>query len=177
MKVNKWSSERLEMVKNHLFSQNCRGPLGCHLLSSLLPKSRFRGSGKKVFPKCKMTFKMMQNYPLSIFHAAVRPESLPGADLSTFSKVMFLLILGHQELFRASFLGFLGPFLGACLGSRAGIIFPSFFLIFKLFKLHGGPKRALRWPRQPAYRPSFNHLFESSRPSQFQHVSKEGQGP
>ena len=67
-----------------LFPRIVRGPLGCHLLSSLVPKSRFRGSGKKVFPKCKMTFKMMQNYSLSIFHAAVRPESLPGADLSTF---------------------------------------------------------------------------------------------
>ena len=29
---------------------------------------------------------MMQNHPLSIFHASVRPESLPGADLSTFEK-------------------------------------------------------------------------------------------
>ena len=77
------------------FPKIVRGPLGCHLLSSVVPKSRFRGSRKKVFPKCKMTFKMMQNYPLSIFHAAVRPESLPGADLSTFKKVRFLLILGH----------------------------------------------------------------------------------
>ena len=46
----------------------------------------------------------MQNYPLSIFHAAVRPESLPGADLSTFQKVMFSLFRG--------LLGPLGPFLG-----------------------------------------------------------------
>ena len=67
-----------------VFPRIVRGPLGCHLLSSLVPKSRFRGSGKKVFPRCKMTFKMMQNYPLSIFHAAVRSESLPAADLSTF---------------------------------------------------------------------------------------------
>ena len=36
---------------------------------------------------------MMQNYPLSIFHASVRPESSPGADLSTFQKVIFSLIL------------------------------------------------------------------------------------
>ena len=73
-----------KMIQKTLFPRIVRGPLGCHLLSSLVPKSRFRGSGKKVFPRCKMTFKMMQNYPLSIFHAAVRPESLPGADLSTF---------------------------------------------------------------------------------------------
>ena len=31
----------------------------------------------------------MQHDPLSIFHAAFRPESSPGADLSTFSKVIF----------------------------------------------------------------------------------------
>ena len=35
----------------------------------------------------------MQNYPLSIFHASVRPESLPGPDLSAFEKVIFLFFL------------------------------------------------------------------------------------
>ena len=80
-----------KMIQKTLFPRIVRGPLGCHLLSSLVPKSRFRGSGKKAFSSCKMRFKMMQNYSLSIFHAAVRPESLPGADLSTFQKVMFSL--------------------------------------------------------------------------------------
>ena len=32
-----------------LFPRNVWGPLGCHLLSSLVPKSRFRGSGKIIF--------------------------------------------------------------------------------------------------------------------------------
>ena len=41
----------------------------------------------------------MQNYPLSIFHVAVRPESSPGADLSTFRKFIFSLFLGLFGLF------------------------------------------------------------------------------
>ena len=82
-----------KMTQKTLFPRIVQGPLGCHLLSSLVPKSRFRGSGKKVFPRCKMTFKMMQNYPLSIFHPSVRPESSPGADLSTFQKFTFSLFL------------------------------------------------------------------------------------
>jgi hypothetical protein len=51
-----------------------------------------------------MPFKMMQKHSLSIFHAAVRLESLPGADLSTFEKVIFSLFLVP---FRAQFLSFL----------------------------------------------------------------------
>ena len=43
----------------------------------------------------------MQHDPLSIFHAAVRPESSPGADLGSFQK-------SHFRYFRA-FLGPLGP--------------------------------------------------------------------
>ena len=33
----------------------------------------------------------MQNYPLSIFHVAVWPESLPGADLTTFKSLIFTI--------------------------------------------------------------------------------------
>ena len=43
----------------------------------------------------------MQNYLLSIFHVAVRPESLPGADLSTFQKLYFRYF--------GAYLGPLGP--------------------------------------------------------------------
>ena len=80
----KVATRKVEDGQKTLFPKNVWGPLGCHLLSSLVPKSRFRGSGKSFFSSCKMMFKMMQNYPLSIFHASVRPESLPGADLSAF---------------------------------------------------------------------------------------------
>ena len=86
---------KVEDGQKTLFPRNVWGPLGCHLLSSLVPKSRFRGSGKIIFFKTILRVKKMQNYPLSIFHAAVRPESLPGADFSTFQKVSFSLILGH----------------------------------------------------------------------------------
>ena len=47
------------------------------------PRAGLEGRENHIFQK-KMRSKKMQNYPLSIFHAAVRPESLPGADLSTF---------------------------------------------------------------------------------------------
>ena len=87
-------TRKVEDGQKTLFPRIVQGPLGCHLLLWLVPKSRFRGSGKKN-PRWEMRFKMMQNYPLSIFHAWVRPESSPGADLSTFPKVIFLLILGH----------------------------------------------------------------------------------
>ena len=75
----KVATKKVEDGRKTIFPRIVRGPLGCHLLSSLVPKSRFRGSGKIIFLS-----KKMQNYPLSIFHAAVRSESLPGAVLSTF---------------------------------------------------------------------------------------------
>ena len=80
----KVATRKVEDGQKTLFPRIVRGPLGCHLLSSLVPKSRFRGSGKIIFFKKVLRSQKMQNYPLSIFHAAVRPESLPGADLSTF---------------------------------------------------------------------------------------------
>ena len=40
----------------------------------------------------------MHNYPLSIFHAAVRPESLPGADLSTFEKNNFCYFWAFRKI-------------------------------------------------------------------------------
>ena len=85
---------KVEDGQKTLFPRNVWGPLGCHLLSSLVPKSRFRGSEKIIFFKKSFEVKKMQNYPLSIFHAAVWPESLPGADLSTFQKVMCSLFRG-----------------------------------------------------------------------------------
>ena len=80
----KVATRKVEDGQKTLFPRNVWGPLGCHLLSSLVPKSRFGGSGKIIFFKKVLRFKKMQNHPLSIFHAAVRPESLLGADLSTF---------------------------------------------------------------------------------------------
>ena len=80
----KVATRKVEDGQKTLFPRIVQGPLGCHLLSSLVPKSRFRGSGKiRFFKKKVLRLKKMQNYPLSIFHVAVRPESLPGADLST----------------------------------------------------------------------------------------------
>ena len=80
-----------KMTQKTFFPRIVGGPLGCHLLSSLVPKSRFRASTKTYFSKKVLRFKMMQNYPLSIFHPSVRPESLLGADLSTFQQVIFSL--------------------------------------------------------------------------------------
>ena len=111
----KEATRKVEDDQKTLFPRNDWGPLGCHLLSSLAPKSTFRGTElfgdlwgvicyhhwypraglegpeKSYFSKKVLKLKKMQNYPLSIFHASVWPESLPGADLSTFQKVIFSL--------------------------------------------------------------------------------------
>ena len=67
----KVATRKVEDGQKTLFPRIVRGPLGCHLLSSLVPKSRFRGSEKITFSK-KNKNKVMQNSPLSIFHASVR---------------------------------------------------------------------------------------------------------
>ena len=77
-------ARKVEDAQKSLFPRIVWGPLGCHLLSSLVPKSRFRGPEKSYFSKKVLRIKKMQNYPLSIFHVAVWPESLPGADFSIF---------------------------------------------------------------------------------------------
>ena len=80
MKVKKWRPEKLKMVKKH-FSPELFGDLWGVSFAII---TWFRGSGKIIFIKKDLKLKKMQNYPLSIFHAAVRPESLPGADFSIF---------------------------------------------------------------------------------------------
>ena len=99
----KVATRKVEDRQKTLFPKNVWGPLGCHLLSSLVPKSRFRGSGKIIFFKKLLRLKTMQNYPLSIFHVAVQSESSPGADLSTFRKVIFSLFSGLLGPFRAQY--------------------------------------------------------------------------
>ena len=47
----KEATRKVEDGQKTLFPKIIRGPLGCHLLSSLVPKSRFRGSGKVIFFK------------------------------------------------------------------------------------------------------------------------------
>lgn len=66
MKAKKWQAEKLKMVKKTVFPRIVRGPWGCNLLSSLLPKSRFRGS-EKSFPRCEIAFKMIQNKTQNIY--------------------------------------------------------------------------------------------------------------
>ena len=43
----KVATRKVEDGQKTLFPRIVRGPLGCHLLSSLVPKSRFRASEKK----------------------------------------------------------------------------------------------------------------------------------
>ena len=45
------ATSKVEDGQKTLFPRNVWVPLGCHLLSSLVPKSRFRGSGKITFFK------------------------------------------------------------------------------------------------------------------------------
>ena len=47
----KEATRKVEDSQKTLFPRIVRGPLGCHLLSSLVPKSRFRESGKIIFFK------------------------------------------------------------------------------------------------------------------------------
>ena len=67
MKVKKWRPEKLKMVKKTFFPRNVWGPLGCHLLSSLVPKSRFRGSGKIIFFKKSFEVKKDAELPPEYF--------------------------------------------------------------------------------------------------------------
>ena len=78
-----------------LFPTNVRGPLGgviCY--HHWYPRAGLEVREKSYFSKKVLRLKKMRTYPLSIFHALVRPESLPGADLSTFQKVVFSLFRG-----------------------------------------------------------------------------------
>ena len=49
MKGQKVATRKVEDGQKTLFPRIVRGPLGCHLLSSLVPKSGFRGSEKQFF--------------------------------------------------------------------------------------------------------------------------------
>ena len=100
MKVRQWRPEKLKMVKKHFFPELSGDLWGVICYHHWYLRAGLEGPEASFFSSCRMRFKMMQNYPLSIFHASVRPESLPGADLSTFQKVMFSLFRG---LFRALF--------------------------------------------------------------------------
>ena len=53
----KVATRKVEDGQKTLFPRNVWGPLGCHLLSSLVPKSRFRGSGKIIFFKKSLEIK------------------------------------------------------------------------------------------------------------------------
>ena len=103
MKVKKWRPEKLKMVKKHFFLELSGDLWGVICYHHWYPRAGLEGREKSHISKKALRLKKMQNYPLSIFHAAVRPESLPGADFSTFQKVRFSLFLGL-------FCGFLGPF-------------------------------------------------------------------
>ena len=76
MEVKKWRPEKLKMVKKHFFPEMFGDLWGVICYHHWCPRAGLEGREKRL--------KKMQNYPLSIFHAAVRPESSPGADLSTF---------------------------------------------------------------------------------------------
>ena len=55
----KVATRKVEDGQKTLFPRNVWGPLGCHLLSSLVPKSRFRGPGKIIFFKKVVRLKKM----------------------------------------------------------------------------------------------------------------------
>ena len=104
-----WSPEKFKMVKKHFFPELSGDLWGVICYHRWYPRA---GVGENhIFQKNVLRFKKMQkqNYPLSIFHASVRPEPLPGADLSTFQKVMFSLFRGLFNALEGPLLGPLGP--------------------------------------------------------------------
>ena len=103
MKVKKWRPEKLKMVKKHFFPELSGDLWGVICYHHWYPRAGLEGREKSYFSKKVWRLKKMQNYPLSIFHVAVRPESLPGADLSTFQKVIFSKFSVYFGPFRAPF--------------------------------------------------------------------------
>ena len=63
----KVATRKVEDGQKTLFPRNVWGPLGCHLLSSLVPKSRFRGSGKIIFFKKSFEVKKDAELPPEYF--------------------------------------------------------------------------------------------------------------
>ena len=79
----KVATRKVEDGQKTLFPRNVWGPLGCHLLSSLVPKSRFRGSGKIIFfkksfeikkdvefglnPYLELIYQLLKNHIFAIF--------------------------------------------------------------------------------------------------------------
>ena len=94
-----WSPEKLKMVKKHFFPELSGDLWGVICYHHWYPRAGLEGREKSYFSKKVLRLKKMQNYPLSIFHVAVRPESLPGADFSTFEKVRFSLFASLFEHF------------------------------------------------------------------------------
>ena len=84
MKVKKWRPEKLKVVEKHFFLEMIGDLWGVICYHHWYPSAGLEGREKSYFSKKVLRSEKMQNYPLSIFHAAVWPESLPGADLSTF---------------------------------------------------------------------------------------------
>ena len=80
MKVEKWRPEKLKMVKKHFFPEMFGDLWGVICYHHWYPRAGLEGQKKTDFSKKVLRSKKMQNYPLSIFHAAVGLESLPGAD-------------------------------------------------------------------------------------------------
>ena len=76
MKVKKWQPEKLKMVKKDFFPEMFGDLWGVICYHHWYPRAGLEGREKSYFSKKVLRLKMMQNYPLSIFHAAVRPESL-----------------------------------------------------------------------------------------------------
>ena len=63
----KVATRKVEDGQKTLFPRNVWGPLGCHLLSSLVPKSRFRGSGKSYLKKKSCEIKRDAELPPEYF--------------------------------------------------------------------------------------------------------------
>ena len=83
------------------------GPLGCHLPSSLVPKSRFRGSGKITFFKKSVEVKKDAELPPEYFPCIGSAWILTWSWFINFSKSQ---IFANFEPFFTGFWGLFEPF-------------------------------------------------------------------
>ena len=89
------------MVKKHFFPEMFGDLWGVICYHHWYPRAGLEGREKSYFSKKVLRLKKMQHDPLSIFHAAVRPESSPGADLGAFQKSYFRYFRVYFGPFRA----------------------------------------------------------------------------
>ena len=83
--------EKLKMVKKQFFPELSGDLWGVICYHHWYPRAGLEIQ-KIIFIKTKFDIRNDAEFPLSMFHLSVRPESFPGAGLSTFGKSYFCYV-------------------------------------------------------------------------------------